>query len=316
VRAAADRRSAQMHGRVCCFVRCSAGAFHNLGVVDPSTRQLRSFVVLAEELSFTRAAERLYVAQQALSSQIARLEECLGVVLFVRSTRQVRLTPAGERYLEGARAALAMLDDALQAARGGDAASTAPPLKVGFLETAALELTEPILAAFRDRRPDVAVELVGTSYADPSCGLADGRTDVALVRMPIGATDISSETVFTEALTLAVHSTHPFAAQSSVTLADALQQPLLAPATDDAVWRAFWLLDRFRADASERAAVIQSASVSSAASELHGVGIGSACTIATTSTYRVMPTPHVRFVRIEGAPPVGTRGRMAHRSGR
>jgi DNA-binding transcriptional LysR family regulator len=270
--------------------------------VDPSTRQLRSFVVLAEELSFTRAADRLHVAQQALSSQISRLEQALGLVLFERSTRRVSLTPAGARLLEGARTALTMLDDAVRTARAEGWGSTAP-LKVGFLETAALELTAPIVAAFRLRRPEITLELVGTDYTDPTCGLPAGRCDVALVRLPLGAPGISTETVFTEALTLCVPASHPLATRSSITLAEAVEQPLIAPSTEDPVWRNFWTLDAYRPAATHPAPVVHLyAYVSSSASEFPAVALGSGCTLATTSTYRFVSSPFVRFVPIEGAP--------------
>ena len=81
-------------------------------------RHLRYFVAIAEERSFTRAAERLWVAQPGLSSQVRRLEAELGVTLFTRHTRGVDLTEAGELFLERARTVLAAADDAL--AIGGD----------------------------------------------------------------------------------------------------------------------------------------------------------------------------------------------------
>src|SRR3954451_21355872 len=89
-------------------------------MVDLDTRLLRAFVAVAEELSFTRAAARLFIAQQALSAQVAQLETRLGVKLFERTTRRVGLTDAGLRLLAHAREALAALDgmaaelDALQ----------------------------------------------------------------------------------------------------------------------------------------------------------------------------------------------------------
>ena len=81
--------------------------------VDLDLRWLRYFVAAAEELHFTRAAERLYVAQQALSRNIRRLESQLGVDLFVRTTRRVTLTAEGERFLVRAREILALHDAAL-----------------------------------------------------------------------------------------------------------------------------------------------------------------------------------------------------------
>ena len=84
---------------------------------DLGVARLRSFVCLADELHFGRAAQRLYISQPALSQQIARLERDLGVQLFVRAGRTIRLTPAGLEFLAGAHRALDALRDAVAAAR-------------------------------------------------------------------------------------------------------------------------------------------------------------------------------------------------------
>ena len=88
--------------------------------MDLHTRQLRYFVTVAEELHFSRAAARLFVAQQSLSTQIRQLEERVGATLLRRTTRNVELTPAGELFLAEARQALAALDRAINGARGID----------------------------------------------------------------------------------------------------------------------------------------------------------------------------------------------------
>jgi DNA-binding transcriptional LysR family regulator len=84
--------------------------------VDLQTRRLRYFVAVAEELHFSRTATRLHIAQQALSKQIRELEDALGAQLLERNTRNVKLTPAGAAFLAAARAALAALDDGVEAA--------------------------------------------------------------------------------------------------------------------------------------------------------------------------------------------------------
>ena len=107
-------------------------------MVDVHTRKLRSFVAVAEELHFSRAAERLFIAQQALSRQIRDLEQEVGAQLFVRTTREVTLTPAGEAYLAGVRDALAVLDAAAASAARLDR-TLSGTLHLGYIAGAALE---------------------------------------------------------------------------------------------------------------------------------------------------------------------------------
>src|SRR6185503_15448101 len=110
-------------------------------------RHLRYFVAIAEEGSFTRAAERLWVAQPGLSSQIRRLESELGVRLFVRHTRGVDLTDAGELFLERARATLAAADVA--SATGSDLeAGVVGTVRLGLATEAPAPVTPSLLAAF------------------------------------------------------------------------------------------------------------------------------------------------------------------------
>src|SRR5581483_10486549 len=86
-------------------------------MADVPTRKLRYFVAVAEELHFGRAANRHFIAQQSLSKQIRELETLVGARLFERNTRSVRLTPAGLRFLDATRAALAVLDAGIEDAR-------------------------------------------------------------------------------------------------------------------------------------------------------------------------------------------------------
>jgi DNA-binding transcriptional LysR family regulator len=148
--------------------------------VNVELRQLRYFVAVAEELNFTRAAERLHIAQQPLSAAIARLETQLGAPLFERTTRRVTLTDAGAALLDPARAALQAAEtavDAVRAVTAGEAGDVSMGLSAGawyglgeFFEALqrrhpALRLhvhqqsTRPLLDAVRAGRLDLAVGL-------------------------------------------------------------------------------------------------------------------------------------------------------------
>ena len=268
--------------------------------MDLTTRQLRSFIVLAEELSFTRAAERLMIPQQALSGQIRRLELRVGFPLFERSTRHVALTPAGERFASAATSALGVLERAVDAGRDGDLGRRRT-LRVGYIEDVARELTEPILRTFRDRHPDVAVQLVGADYTDPSCGLRDASVDVSFVRLPIDASELSFEPLFGEPLLLGVHARHPLAGLPSVRMSQLVDLPFVTPATGDAAWESFWTLEAYapgrRRRASESGAIVRTA-----AGELQAVAAGSACALVPWGAVRLNKTGTIVTVPIEDGP--------------
>lgn len=152
--------------------------------MDLDARRLRSFVTLAEQLHYGRAARELGIAQPSLSAQIRRLEEELDVVLFARSSRQVQLTSAGQALLERARRILEETDETVSAVRraGRLAAGT---LLLGTGTSSASTILARVLQTHRRRRPDVSISVRPFDFSDPSHGVRAGTTDLALVRLPI-----------------------------------------------------------------------------------------------------------------------------------
>ncbi|MFC9251549.1 LysR family transcriptional regulator [Amycolatopsis thailandensis] len=149
------------------------------------TRQLECFVAVAEELSFTRAARRLFAVQSTVSATIQALEAELGVKLFDRSTRRVALSPAGTVFLPEAKAALEAVDRAREVVADASAGLRGS-LRVGTLTSVGdLDLPD-LLGAFHRRYP--LVELHVTVSITGSTGLAEdlrqGRLDVALLGLP------------------------------------------------------------------------------------------------------------------------------------
>ena len=152
-------------------------------------RHLRYFVAIAEEGGFTRAAERLWVAQPGLSTQIRRLEAELGVQLFDRHTRGVDLTDAGELFLERARAALAAAEVA--SATGSDLQSgVVGSVRLGIATGARWGQTSAVLERFTSERAGVELTVVeghgGTLWRD----LRDGRLDVVLAPSCFASADL------------------------------------------------------------------------------------------------------------------------------
>jgi DNA-binding transcriptional LysR family regulator len=206
--------------------------------MDVELRHLRAFVAVAEELSFTRAAKRLFLAQQALSAQIRQLEERLGVQLLTRTTRRVELTEAGGVLYQRAIALLASVDELVSATRS--AAGGRPGLTVGFVAPVDHPAMGAALAVFAERRPDVDVSVHYGDLLDPTGGLRDRKVDVAFVYGPFDTSGLELRLLFTEPRGVAIATDHRFAELDEVPVADVVAEPTFDFPTPDRRWRAFW----------------------------------------------------------------------------
>lgn len=182
-------------------------------------QQLRYVLTVAETNSFTRAAERCLVVQSALSHQIARLEKELGARLFERTSRRVRLTPAGAAFLPAARQCL----DAAERAASEVAAAVGEVrgrLAVGLIPTVAAVDIPGALRDFRQRYPHVRISLRVGASEDLVEQVRDGAIEVAFLGLP--TTDQPHGVEFRElgrdTLVAVVAPDHPLAGQSAVTL--------------------------------------------------------------------------------------------------
>jgi DNA-binding transcriptional LysR family regulator len=165
-------------------------------------RQLRFFLVVAEELHFRKAAERCYIAQPALSQHIRRLEQSLGVELFERGGRVVSLTPAGRALQEDARRILTECDHAIErAARAGRGEHGT--LVVGYTPLTAYGALRTLLDSIRTTVPDVRTELRPARDPVAVTRLSTGELDVALTAAPLGGRDLEHRTYFREPLVFA-----------------------------------------------------------------------------------------------------------------
>lgn len=184
-------------------------------------QQLRYVVEVAASSSFTRAAERCFVTQSALSHQIAALERELGHRLFVRSSRSVRTTEAGEAFLAHAKTAVAAADDAREAAAAvtGQIIGT---LRLGVIPTVTAVSVPALIARFRASHPDARVELsVGNS--DTLVGaLRRGDLDVALLglRAEAAINGVVARELSRDRLIAAVPRVHRLAARHGVVMDD------------------------------------------------------------------------------------------------
>ena len=209
--------------------------------MDVHLRRLRYFVAVAEDLHFTRAAERLHVAQPSLSKQIRELEGEMGAQLLERSSRLVRVTAAGRALLPHARDLLAGWD-AAQIEVADAASAAAAVLRVGFVASGANELTRVILAGFAQRRPGWRVQMSQALWADPTAGLAGRMVDVALLRLPVPGQDrLHCRVLITEPRWVAMAAGHRLAGLDVVPFSALLEEPFVATPAGTGVWRDYWL---------------------------------------------------------------------------
>jgi DNA-binding transcriptional LysR family regulator len=265
-------------------------------MLDLHTRRLRYFVAVAEELHFTRAAARLYVAQQAISKQIRELEAELGVVLFRRNTRKVELTPAGENFLVTCREVLDRLDAGLAALRHGEGAQQRV-LRLGFLTGAALELTAPIMEEFQNQYPDVDVRMREYPLSQPTAGLQDGTSDVAIIRKPFTLPGVETVRLFSEPVVVGVPRRHRLADRTHVTPPDLRNETITVGATADPAWRDYWTLGG-SADPG-RSNLIETTSQTEE-SEL--VAAGRACTVTAAAAARYLPHAGIVYIPLKDHP--------------
>jgi DNA-binding transcriptional LysR family regulator len=227
-------------GRSNCYGRHSG----TVARVQPEVRQLQYFVAVAEELNFTRAAERLHVVQQSLSTAIAQLEASLGIRLFERTTRSVNLTGAGAAWLSYAREALASMNRAADAAEDLSAGRSGR-LRVGLAATGALSFMPVLLRTFRERYPLADVDSKHFGFQDPCGGLRDQQTDVAIVRPPFLDDGLTLVVLGQEPRYVVLASDHPLSQRGAVDFADLIDEPWMDVETDP-LWCDFWKVSERR----------------------------------------------------------------------
>jgi DNA-binding transcriptional LysR family regulator len=183
-------------------------------------RHLRYFAAVAETRHFGRAAEQLHMAQPALSQSIRQLEGELGTPLFTRTTRQVRLTPAGEFLREEARRVLAAVDDSIRGVHR-IAEGRQGLVRIAFTGTAAYTQLPRIARILKSELPGLALEVHADQLtAQQVDGLTGGRLDLGVLRPPTSGDDLALRTLEIEPLVLAVAADHRLASEPVVAMAD------------------------------------------------------------------------------------------------
>ncbi|MDQ0380668.1 LysR family transcriptional regulator [Amycolatopsis thermophila] len=191
-------------------------------------RYLTSFLAVAEELHFGRAAKRLQMAQPPLSQQIRQLEKELGVQLFERNTRSVRLTSAGESFLEPVRQVMEDLDIATKAARAAGRGEYGR-VTVGFAGASSHESLPLLTRAVRAAHPGLELVMRGQTYANVALArVADGSLDLGFVRLPITAPGVEARVIDEEEMICALPSDHPLARLDEVPVEALAEEPFVS----------------------------------------------------------------------------------------
>jgi DNA-binding transcriptional LysR family regulator len=192
-------------------------------------RQIRYFIAVAEDEHFGRASERIHIAQPALSRQIQLLEAELGVSLFDRLPRGVRLSVAGRTFLEHCNKIMVDLGHAVSETQAVDRGESGM-LKLGFIEVAAWSGTIPeTIMAFRRLNPGVRLELNALTTLDQIQGIYDGRIDAGfLYNPPLNDPLLTVLPITRHAVLLAVQAGMPLAERGSVDVGELTGMPLIS----------------------------------------------------------------------------------------
>ena len=195
-------------------------------------RQLRYFIAVAEELNFSRAAERLHITQPPLSIQIQNLENELDILLFNRNNRRVELTEAGKLFYQDVLKIIGFLESSVENAKRVHLGKLGH-LRVGFVGSATYDILPTVLRDFRHQYPDVEVHLTELSTPAQLEALRENIIDVGVLRPPVIDETLCTEIVSIAPCILAVPKEHPLLELQKVTLADLKPYPfvLLSPKT-------------------------------------------------------------------------------------
>jgi DNA-binding transcriptional LysR family regulator len=264
-------------------------------VMDVHLRDLRYFAAVADELSFTRAAQQLHLSQPALSKQIAGLEAALRTQLLRRDRRRVELTAAGAALHEAARRLLADWDEAA-AVVAYAASAEAKVLRAGTLTSIGRSLLPAVLEHYGKRQPGWRVELRSSGWGDPTAGLAGQDTDVSFVWLPTGDDGIEYEVLATERLFVALNSGHPLAGRAQVGFAEIVGEQFAALPASAGPARDFWLGIDHRAGVPPRIA----AEVASSDEVFELVSTGTAVTLLAEGNAAVYARPGIVCVPVTG----------------
>ncbi|WP_331773526.1 LysR family transcriptional regulator (plasmid) [Embleya sp. NBC_00888] len=268
-------------------------------MAEVELRELRYFRVVAEELNFSRAAERLGMTQPPLSRAIRLLERRLDTALFERDSHRVALTAAGEVLLAESRSVLDAADAAVRRTRR--AAAGPPTLVVTAKPCVATDLLRDLVAAYRVLPAAPVVEVAVSGFGEQSDMVRDGRADAALLSAPYDVQGLELEHLLGEPRVAALPRVHPLAARETLTCADFADLPMPRWPTASVVERDYWAgRDRAPNRAGERP---RGPLVHDNAQLLECVALDQAVALVSTSLAERNPRPDIVYRPVSDASP-------------
>ena len=254
--------------------------------------------MVADELHFGRAAERLGVAQPQLSVWIRKLEQELGVELFDRSNRAIRLTEAGHAVREPVRQTLLALQQVNRAALLGGT-GVVGQVTIGYAGASSREVLPPIARAVRTEQPGIELKLQSMVYGGYApAQVAAGTLDIGFSRLPVRNNEVSTRIFTYERIVAALPADHPLAAQDTVALQDLAGEPFVSfPATQGSTVRDAVL--RLTAEAGFTPRILQEAPDSYAILGLVAAAVGVTLTV---SSVQHISTPGLVYRELAGEP--------------
>lgn len=195
--------------------------------------------MLGEELNYRRAAERLFITQPALSTAIKQLEHQTGVTLFRRNTRAVALTDLGADWLPRVQDAIrgvdAAVDDLIATSRRDRR------IRLGYLIGTGADVLFRLVRHFETAYPEISVEPREFDFSDPTAGLADGTTEVAIIRPPVDLPEHRMLILDAENWVACLPRDHRLAQRSELSIAELLDDPIVVAPGSAGRWRDYWM---------------------------------------------------------------------------
>ena len=264
--------------------------------------QLETFIAVAEELHFRRAAERLYTQPSAVSTAIQQLESEYKTRLFIRNSRNVALTPAGEVLLKKARAAIASIEDLERTARALSTTGSTP-LKVAMVDEGHAEIGTLANASYRARFPDSELTVDALNY-DNFRGAFDNPAIDLIVTLGPGqwfdSQTVATVPLFTEGRMAVLPSGHGLAARTSIEVADLLDEPFLRYEALLDILDQFFFLSDLRDGERSPDVVVEATQMTNL---LNHVSQGKGIFTVTNGNERFFPRPDVAYLPVADLPP-------------